>query len=88
MITIGRILFIFIQSQWFHCENIENNMGKNLVYGIIYYFRTRHGPGMEASTSFTIEQQDESEFMQASEKPFSDNATVCKCKSSKFMCDN
>ena len=36
--------------------------------------------------SFTVEQQDESELMQASQKPFNDNTTVCKCKASKFMC--
>ena len=37
--------------------------------------------------SFTVEQQDESDFLQASENPFNnENTTVCKCKAGKFMC--
>ena len=39
--------------------------------------------GMEVS--FTLEQQDENDLMQASEKPFDDNLTVCKCKIGRFM---
>ena len=52
---------------------------------IFYCFQTRFIAGMDAS--FTVEQQDESDFLQASENPFNnDNTTVCKCKAGKFMC--
>ena len=36
--------------------------------------------------SFDLEEQSQSELLQASERPFVDNTTVCKCKASKFMC--
>ena len=37
-------------------------------------------------TLFTVEQLDESDFLQASENPFNnDKTTVCKCKDGKFM---
>ena len=71
-------------SSGFYCGYINNILEKQAA-SIFYFFQTCCIAGKDAS--FTVGQQDESDFLQASENPFNnDNTTVCKCKPGKCMC--